>query len=224
MKRRRLVALVSALVLVVVALAVFGVIVGVTRTSRGRETLRAVIEDQITSRMRGGKLHLGRLSGNLITGLTIDTIAIRDADDSLFFSAGRTTLVYDPRDLLDRRITIRRLESEHPWVHVKQYENGQWNYKRLFRRGPMRLLERPGPRFGDYIVIDSSRLHDATFLLTMPWHPADSLRGARRDSAIAVRLAQAGRPYRRAGRHFTHTRTWKNAYVVAPRMRIADPD
>ncbi len=92
MKRRRLVALVSALVLVVVALAVFGVIVGVTRTSRGRETLRAVIEDQITSRMRGGKLHLGRLSGNLITGLTLDTIAIRDADDSLFFSAGRTTI------------------------------------------------------------------------------------------------------------------------------------
>ncbi|MDQ3996160.1 MAG: hypothetical protein M3303_03995, partial [Gemmatimonadota bacterium] len=83
MKRRRLVALVSALVLVVVALAVFGLVVGVTRTSYGRNTLRAVIEDQITSRMRGGTLHLGRLSGNLITGVTIDTIAIRDADDSL---------------------------------------------------------------------------------------------------------------------------------------------
>src|ERR671916_2116547 len=197
MKRRRLVALVSALVLVVVALAVFGVIVGVTRTPRGRETLRAVIEDQITSRMRGGKLHLGRLSGNLITGLTIDTIAIRDADDSLFFSAGRTTIVYEPRDLLDRRITIRRLESEHPWVHIKQYANGSWNYKRLFRRGPTRLLERPGPRFGSYVVIDSSRLRDATFLLTMPWHPADSLRGARRDSAIKARLAQPNGGHRR---------------------------
>src|SRR5687768_2234493 len=131
MKRRRLVALVSALVLVVAALVVFGVVVGVTRTSYGRNTLRAVIEDQITSRMRGGTLHLGRLSGNLITGVTIDTIAIRDADDSLFLSAGRTTFEYDPRDLLDRRIVIRRLESEHPFVHVKQYENGQWNYKRL---------------------------------------------------------------------------------------------
>jgi translocation and assembly module TamB len=224
MKRRRLVALVSALVLVVVALAMFGVVVGVTRTSYGRETLRGVIEQQITSRMRGGKLHLGQLSGNLLTGLTLDTIAIRDADDSLFLSAGRTTLVYDPRDLLDRRIVIRRLESEHPLVHIKQYENGQWNYKRLFRRGPMRLLERPGPRFGDYIVIDSSRLRDATFLLTMPWHPADSLRGARRDSAIAARLSEPDGHYRRAGRHFTHTWSWTNAYIVAPRMRIADPD
>src|SRR5918992_1189870 len=153
MQRRRFVALVSALVLVVVVLAVFGVVVGVTRTSYGRSTLRAVIEDQITSRMRGGKLHLGQLSGNLITGVTIDTIAIRDADDSLFFSAGRTTFEYDPRDLLDRRIVIRRLESEHPWVHVKQYPDGQWNYKRLFRRGAPRLLQRPGPRFGDYVFV-----------------------------------------------------------------------
>ncbi|MFN2566847.1 MAG: translocation/assembly module TamB domain-containing protein [Gemmatimonadaceae bacterium] len=224
MKRRRLVALVSALVLVVVVLAVFGVVVGVTRTSYGRETLRAVIEDQITSRMRGGTLHLGQLSGNLITGVTIDSIAIRDADDSLFFSAGRTTIVYDPRDLLDRRITIRRLESEHPWVHVKQYENGSWNYKRLFRRSPMRLLERPGPRFGDYVVIDSSRLRDVTFLLTMPWHPADSLRGARRDSAIAARLSQPDGHYRRTRGGFAHTWTWSNGYIVAPRMRIADPD
>src|SRR5918999_3311090 len=88
----------------------------------------------------------------------------------------------------------------------------------------MRLLERPGPRFGDYIVIDSSRLHDATFLLTQPWHPADSLRGARRDSAIMARLTSPDGHYRRAGRHFTHTRTWTRAYVVAPHMRIADPD
>src|ERR671914_2839772 len=197
MKRRRLVALVSALVLVVVALVVFGLVVGVTRTPYGRNTLRAVIEDQITARMRGGKLHLGQLSGNLLTGVTIDTIAIRDADDSLFFSAGRTTIVYDPRDLLDRRITIRRLDSEHPWVHIKQYQNGSWNYRRLFRRGPPRLLERPGPRFGNYVVIDSSRLRNATFMLTMPWHPADSLRGARRDSAIHAKLTGPDGHYRR---------------------------
>src|SRR5918999_3411076 len=224
MKRRRLVALVSAIVLVVVAFAVFGVVVGVTRTSYGRNTLRAVIEDQIASRMRGGKLHLGQLSGNLLTGVTIDTIAIRDADDSLFFSAGRTTVVYDPRDLLDRRIVIRRLESEHPWVHIKQYQNGNWNYKRLFRRGPIRLLERPRPRFGDYVVIDSSRLRNATFMLTMPWHPADSLRGARRDSAIRAKLSHPDGHYRRTRGGFAHTRTWRNAYIVAPRMRIADPD
>jgi translocation and assembly module TamB len=224
MKRRRLVALVSALVLVVVALVVFGLVVGVTRTSYGRNSLRALIEDQITSRMRGGKLYLGQLSGNLITGVTVDTIAIRDADDSLFFSAGRTTLVYDPRDLLDRRIVIRRLESEHPWVHIKQYHNGTWNYKRLFRRGISRLLERPGPRFGDYVVIDSARLLDVTFLLTMPWNPADSLRGARRDSAIKSRLAQPNGGYRRARGGFTQTWVWTNGYIVAPRMRIADPD
>src|SRR5919199_5511591 len=221
MKRRRLVALVSAVVLVAVVVAVFGVVVGVTRTSYGRNTLRAVIEDQITSRMRGGKLHLGQLSGNLLPGLTIDSIAIRDADDSLFLSAGKTTLVYDPRALLDRRISIQRLESEHPFVHIKQYENGDWNYKRLFKKGPPRILQRPGPRFGDYIVVDSSRLRAATFLLTLPWHPADSLRGARRDSSIRAHLADPSGHYRRTRGGFSHTWTWGSAYVVAPHMRIA---
>src|ERR671933_403897 len=214
MKRRRLVALVSALVLVIVVLVALGVVVGVTRTSYGRNTLRAVIEDQITSRIRGGKLHLGQLSGNLFTGLTIDSIGIRDADDSLFLSTGKTTLVYDPRDLLDRRISIQRLEVEHPFVHIKQYENGDWNYKRLFKKGAPRILQRPGPRFGDYIVVDSSRLRDAKFLLTLPWHPADSLRGARRDSAIRVHLADPSGHYHRAKGGFSHTMTWSGAYIV----------
>ena len=37
---------------------------------------------------------------------------------------------------------------------------------------------------GDYIVIDSTIVHDGAFTLTLGWSPNDSLKGYKRDSAI----------------------------------------
>ncbi|MBA3891538.1 MAG: hypothetical protein H0X64_13510, partial [Gemmatimonadaceae bacterium] len=142
----------AGVLLVLIALAV-GVGVIVTRTPFGREQIRRVVEGRVGAGMRdGGSLHIGRISGGLLTGFTLDTIAVRDADGQLVFSAGRTTVEYDPRDLLDRRLLIKYLEIDHPYVHIVQHEDGSWNYRSVFREARQQVERRVGRKFGDYVV------------------------------------------------------------------------
>lgn len=211
------------LVLIVLAIGV-GVIV--TRTPFGREQIRRIVEGRVGSGLQeGGSIHIGRISGGLLTGFTLDTLAVRDASGQLVFSAGRLSVEYDPRDVLDRRLLIKYLEVDHPYVHLVQQEDGTWNYKRVFEEAKQQVERRVGRRFGDYVVIDRARVREGTFLLTMPWHAPDSLRGARRDSSIAEHLRRPGGAYHRTRDGFVaHTYRWTRANAVLSHARIADPD
>src|SRR5881392_2194614 len=118
MKRRHLVVLVSAFTLLAV-IFVMAVTIGVgVGTDPGRDQIRSMIETQLGGRVNG-TLHIGKVSGNILTGFTLDTFAIRGRDDSLLVSTGRVSLQYDPRDLLDRRVLLRNVEVEHPYVRVQ---------------------------------------------------------------------------------------------------------
>jgi hypothetical protein len=171
MSRRRLVALVSAFVLLGVLFAAVAVVVSVTRTDYGREQIRRLLVDRVGAAMRGrGTIYIGRIGGGFLTGVTIDSVAIRDAEDSLFVAVGRVEVRYDPRDILDKRLLFRHLRVERPVVHFRRHADGVWNFRRIFPSGP------PKPKsaqrgFGDFIVIDSAELVDAHVAVTQPWSP-----------------------------------------------------
>ena len=72
MKRRHLVVVISAvtlLTIIFVAAVTIGVGVG---TDPGREQIRALIQQQVGTRVRG-KVFLGKIHGGLLTGFTIDS-------------------------------------------------------------------------------------------------------------------------------------------------------
>src|SRR5512143_1704145 len=194
MTRRRLVALVSATVLLTLLLLVFATGFFVTRTSTGRDKLRdLVVRPFIARKFPSATFYLGQISGSFIGSLTLDTVAIRDKRGELFLSTGRVTVAYNWRDLVDNRIYVQRADVQHPYLHLVQHANGEWNFREIFA-GPKQPNLPKLPKdlntrnLGDYIVIDSARTRGAMFLLTLPWHPDDSLRGARRDSSIRVHL------------------------------------
>src|ERR1043166_1005436 len=152
-KRRRLVALVS-----VIALLVIGFVAIVTATSYGQEELRRLIQGQLASAIKG-KVYLGPVSGGFLTGIQIDSFAIRDADnDSLLLSTGRITASYDPRDLIDKRLLLRNVDVQHPAMYIRQHPTGRWNFKEIFRAYDKKpnLPKSPGRNFGDYVVIESA--------------------------------------------------------------------
>ena len=132
MTRRRLVALVSVAVLFTLGLLVVGAVFLITGTNAGRERLRGVLQPWVASKIRGGSIYIGHLGGNFLTYVTIDSLAIRDKRGELLASTGKTTCTYDPRDLIDSRVFVRRCFIEHPYVHLIQHANGVWNFKEIF--------------------------------------------------------------------------------------------
>jgi translocation and assembly module TamB len=228
MTRRRLVALVSAIVLVSLMLLVFATGFFVTHTSTGRNKLRdLVVKPFVAGKFPNATFYLGHISGSFIGNLTLDTIAIRDKRGELFLSTGRVTVAYNWRDLIDNRIFVQHADVQHPYLHLVQHANGEWNFREIFAR-PTNLPNVPKQlntrNLGDYIVLDSARTRDATFLLTLPWHPDDSLRGARRDSAIRAHLTNPAKAVAQTFDGYGRTYAWRNIHGLVSHARLADPD
>jgi translocation and assembly module TamB len=223
MKRRHIVILVSAITLVTiifVAAVTIGVGVG---TDAGRNVIRARIESELAGNIKG-KVHLGRIRGNFLKGVTLDTFEIRDLEDSVFVASGPISFEYDSRDMLDRRILLRNLTVERPVVRLRQYKEGDWNLERLFKSEKPSLPGVPGRSFGDYVRLDSVRVRDGQVILIRPWNPSDTLKGAKLDSVVRYNLAAKDREIRRSRDGFTRTYRWTRMAALLPRVRIADPD
>jgi autotransporter translocation and assembly factor TamB len=222
MTRRLRIVIASAVVLVGLLLIVGLSFVGVTHTGFGQERVRRMVGTMLEGRVKG-KVYIGHMSGGFFNGVTIDSVEIRDDEDSVFLASGPIRVEYDPRDLFDRRILLSHLEAHRPVVHLRQHENGEWNWRRIFPASVEKQM-RNERGFGQYIVVDSSEIHDATFTLTLPWHPSDSLRGAKLDSAVRFELHRPDHEIRRTREGFARTWRWTQAQANLGFARIADPD
>jgi translocation and assembly module TamB len=222
--RRRLVVLSSAFTLLGLGVLAGLVVVSVLETQFGRNFARDFVESRVAPKVRG-KLHIGKITGLSFGGATIDSVEIRGPDDSLFIAAGKLTVRWDPRDLIDKRTLISYLEVDGPFVHLRKSESGKWNWKDIFPPGPPKT-RLPGAERGyaDFIVADSVVIKRGTVLVSMPWHPDDSLHGARRDSAIASNLTRKDKDIRRTATGFERTRRWSGIELVSGYTRLADPD
>jgi translocation and assembly module TamB len=222
-RRRRLVLAAGLITVMLMALAAVGSVLLVTGTDTGRGWVRTLVVQQMAPAVKG-RLHLGRISGPILTGITVDSIEIADSSGVVMVSAGRTTMRWDPRDFLDRRILIQRLITDNVLVQIIKYKDGDWNYKHIFPRNTGPAAPRTKGSFGDFVVIDSVSLTRGRFLLTMPWNPADSLKGARRDSSIAFNLARTNAQIRRSPRGLVRTWRWEQGHISLSHVRMAHPD
>lgn len=228
MTRRKLVALVSAAVLLTIVILVLGTGLVVTHTDYGRGKIRNFAVPLLQSQFPNAKIYVGKVEGSLIGGVTIDTIAIRDSRGELFASTGRVTLEWNWRDLIDNRLFIQRAHVEHPFVHIIQHKNGVWNFREIFATKKSNTPQAPKSEtsrgWGSYIVIDSATASNTTFLLTMPWNPDDSLPRAVRDSIIKVHLTDPEKAVARTYDGFGRTYAWRNGHGMISHIRLADPD
>jgi hypothetical protein len=222
MTRRLRIVIGSAIILVGLLVIVVLSFVGVTHTGFGQNRVRSMVSTMLQGKVKG-KVYLGHMSGGFFNGVTIDSVEIRDDEDSVFFASGPITVEYDPRDLFDRRILLSYLQVVRPVVHLRQHANGDWNWRRIFPAS-VEKQQRNERGFGQYIAVDSSVIDNATFTLTLPWHPSDTLRGAKLDSAVRYELKRPDHEIRRTREGFARSWRWTQANARLGFARIADPD
>ena len=112
MTRRRLVVTASAAVLLVLSVIVALAVVGVTQTTFGRERVRALVMSY-AERVEG-TVYIGRLSGGLFTGVTIDSLELRDPMDSLVVATGPITIQDHSHPVRFRNIWLRPITDKSP--------------------------------------------------------------------------------------------------------------
>ncbi len=224
MDRRRLaVLLVSALLMLAISAGVVGGFAAATQSAGGREWIRALVERQLARAVRG-RVHLGTLRGSFIADLTLDSLELRGPDDALLLASGPVAVTFDPRDLMDGRLMIRTADVVRPQVHLRQGPDGRWNVAELFPPAPGPKKARSRTAFGSIFLLERMAVRDGVIDVTMPWSPPDSLRGARRDSAIAVALADPAPETRRTPTGLARTWRWTGMQLDLPRLRLAYPD
>src|SRR5579862_2520517 len=117
MVRRRLVVALSTLLLLLIALIGVAGVIGITQTAWGRGKVRALALAELRRSVHG-RLYVGRVTGTLFTNIEIDSVELRDPQGQVVVSTGRLYAEYDPRDLLDRRVLLQKLEVDHPYVRL----------------------------------------------------------------------------------------------------------
>jgi translocation and assembly module TamB len=219
MKRRRLIALIALCTLAAIGIVVVVAGAIVMRTDIPRNFVQGLLASRIN-----GRVYVGRISGNPLGGLTVDTFAIRDRAGELVVSTGRLSFDYDIRDLADQRLYLRHVVAEHPHVHLRDFGNGKWNYKLLAKPSTGPKVNTPGRGWGDFIVLDSVAVSDASFFLSLPWSPDASLTQRQRDSVVRHELGRTDRRVQKTAEGYARTYMWTKATGLISRARLADPD
>lgn len=221
--RRRTIVLGVAAVLLTLLVAVVGGIVALTQTDGGRALIMRTVMP-IARAAVPGKLYVGRVGGNLFSDITIDTVDVRAPDGTPFLSTGPIRVTYDPRDLLDARIVVKSLEVTRPVITLVDYGKDDWNWRRALQRDRGKTQTPGTSRFGKYIVIDTTALNEVTFVMRMPWQLADSLKGAKRDSALAFNLARLDGEVRQEDGRYVRVYRFVRGNLNLGRSWLANPD
>src|ERR1041385_5789527 len=115
--RRRVVVLASAATLLGILVLLLMSVALLTRTEFGREQIRQYGVRLLKGAVHG-KLYVGKLGGSIIGEITVDSLELRDQDDTLFIASGPASLRFDPRDLFDMRFLFSDLRLTNPVVNI----------------------------------------------------------------------------------------------------------
>lgn len=174
----------------IVALAGIAVVI-LTSTDWGHERVRRIALSQLQN-MVHGRVSIGRLSGNLLTGLTAHNVAITDSTGAPFIAAQEVSARYALGPLIAKKIWLQDVRLVRPLIVLDRPPGGKWNYQRIFQSDTTKPAS-TAPGFGSWIRLENVTVVDGDLLVRTPWSPSASLSPATRDSVIQQALGGKSR-------------------------------
>ena len=214
------------LVLLVAVLIIAGAgLLVVTRTDFGRERVRRFVVSTLQGQV-DGIVKVGRITGNLLDGITLHDISITDSTGAPLVVAERISTKYRVLDFAKKRIALHDLELVRPLIVLdRQPGESKWNYQKLFP-GDTTTKEDTGPGWGDWLSFRNVSIIDGRFLIRTPWEPSDELAPEQRAQASEEALAGGTRSHviRASNGGLQKEMEFRELNTRMPLVRLADPE
>ena len=219
--RGALAALIIILSLVLIAATALWVLTG---TDWGRERVRRYAQGAINGLIHG-KASIGRLSGNLLIGMTVHDFAITDSAGEPFIAVESFRAKYNVMSLLRKHIWIEDAVVVRPLVVLDRPPNGQWNWKRIFPRDTTPKPPSQQTQWGDWLRFTNADVIGGQLIVRTPWKPSEALKTkAARDSAIRDVLGGGSRlMVTRVSGGFQKTVQLDSVNAAIPLLRLSEP-
>jgi translocation and assembly module TamB len=211
-------ALLSCLILVaIIAALVF------TGTEWGRERIRRYAQSSLNG-MIHGRATIGRISGNLLTGMTVHDFAITDSAGQPFVAVESFSARYAVLSFLRKRIWLTDAVLVHPLIVLNRMPGQKWNWQNIFLRDTVAKPASQAPGWGDWILFTNAKVVGGQLIVRTPWNPSEHLTPAGRDSVIRQALGGGTRLLvNRVPGGFQKTVQLDSVNATLPLVRLADP-
>lgn len=159
----------------------------VARTERGHEFVLQRTLSALGKNVRGGRLLVERIDGNLFEGAKVYGLRLVDNQGRAFVVADSAFLDYRVTTLVSPRIHITKATLYEPEIYVfKLPGDTLWNYQAIFAD----TARDPGqPRVERATLIDTIRVFNGLARVQTPWQPDTSLSSAAQRVEIAESLS-----------------------------------
>jgi translocation and assembly module TamB len=174
----------------IVALAGIVVVI-LTSTDWGHERVRRIALSQLQNFVHG-RVSMGKLSGNLLTGLTVHDLAIADSSGEPFIAAQEVSARYALGPLIAKKIWLQDVRLVRPLIVLDRPPGGVWNYQRIFKSNTTQP-QSTTPGFGSWIKLENVTVIDGDLIVKTPWSPGTTLSAAARDSVVQAALGGKSR-------------------------------
>ena len=212
----------AALISCLILIAIIGALV-LTGTDWGRERTRRYAQNALNG-MIHGRATIGRLSGNLLTGMTVHDLTITDSAGKPFVAVESFSADYAVLSFLRKRVWLNNAEVVRPLIVLDRPPHGKWNWQNIFPRDTIRKPAGQPPGWGDWILFTNARVVGAQLIVRTPWNPSEHLKPAARDSVIREAMGGGTRLLiNRVPGGFQKTVQLDSVNATLPLLRLADP-
>lgn len=188
--RRWWVRLLAALAVVVI-LIIAGVYI-LTNSPFGRERIRRYVEGLI-QRNSHGIVHIGKVTGNLLHGVTLHDVVITDSARAPFVKADEIWAQYSLMTLRGKKLDFHDVRLVNPIIVIDKQPGGKWNYDRIFPRDTTTSTGTHKTGWGTWIRFSKVTVANGDVTVRSPWEPDPHVTPAERQDAVRRALGPDGR-------------------------------
>jgi autotransporter translocation and assembly factor TamB len=140
-----------------------------TQTDFGRNLVKRIALNAASKAIHG-RIRIGRLGGDLLSGATLDSVAITDSTGAPFVSARRITVHYGVPNLIKKRLWLRAVELDDPVIVLDQSRAGVWNFSRIFpSSNTTKDTSKRG--YGDWVAIRGLHIVNGRVIVRRQYKP-----------------------------------------------------